>query len=449
MSPSQPPTSPDRIGFGALLTYAAPIVGLTAPLFLVQFFFLKYATDVLLMAPAVVALIFGLGRAWDAVTDPLVGAWSDGTRTRLGRRRPWMLAGIPVTLACYLMIWTPPADLGPNALRLWVGVGLFGFFTGFTAYVVPHMALGAELSDGHHDRSRIFGARQIFFILGMFAAFATMGYVTNSADQRAATSGVVWASLGVFALILLIVPLRVRERGEYQRLAPRHPFRGLLDVLRNPHARIVLFVQFIDSLGAGVIGVLAPYFAQYVLKRPDLIAWLPACFIIASIASVPVWILISRRIGKKQTWLISMLLTGLSFGSQFVLGENDVALAIVILVAAGVSFGAGGVMGPSILADVIDGDELESGERKEGAYSAAWGFAFKAGAAIIVVVTGAVLQLAGFRPNVDQNPAAHLSIRLLVSVLPLVVFLSGAAVFARFRFDHARVRAELDARHAA
>lgn len=443
------PQEPERVGLRVLATYSVPIVGLTSPLFLVQFFFLIYATDVLLMAPAAVALIFGLSRAWDAVTDPIVGAWSDGTRSRWGRRRPWMLAGIPVMLACYLMIWISPAELSTWQLRFWVGAALFGFFTGFTAYLVPHMSLGAELSEGHYDRSRIFGARQMFFVLGMFSAFATMGYVTNSADQRAATSFVVWASLLVFAAILLVPPVLLRERTEYQDRAPQRPFRALLDVVRNRHARIVLFVQFIDSLGAGILGVIAPYFAAYVVKRPDLIATLPAIFVVCGVASVPVWVIISKRFGKKNTWLVSMLLTGAAFGAQIFVGENDVALMSVILVAAGVSFGAGGVMGPSILADVIDWDELQTGERKEGAYSAAWGFAFKAGASIIVVVAGAVLQAAGFQPNVDQNPEAHMAIRLLNSALPFGVFMIGAAVFTRFRFDHAEVRAELDRRAAA
>ena len=344
------------------------------------------------------------------------------------------------------MIWVPPVDLSTWQLRLWVAVGLFGFFTGFTAYIVPHMSLGAELSEDHHDRSRVFGARQIFFVLGMMIAFGTMGYVTNSPDQRAATAFVVWPSLAVFAAILLVPPLFLRERAAYQRRAPAHPFRALLDPLRNPHARIVLFVQFVDSLGSGVLGVMAPYFARYVVKRPDLIAVLPAFFVVAGILSVPVWVMLSRRFGKKRTWLVSMLMTGCAFGSQFFVGENDVVLASFILVAAGLSFGAGGVLGPSILADVIDWDELQTGERKEGAYSAAWGFSFKAGAAIIVVVAGAVLQAAGFEPNVDQNQAAHLAIRLLNSALPFSAFMIGAVVFSRFSFDHAQVRAELDRR---
>ena len=437
---------PERAEWRVIGAYAAPVFGLASPLFFVQFFFLKYATDVLLMAPAVVALIFGLSRLWDAITDPIVGVWSDGTRTRLGRRRPWMLAGIPVVLLGFVMIWVPPRDLGDVALGLWVAVALLVFFTGFTAWIVPHMSLGAELSQGYHDRSRIFGARQVFFTLGMFVAFGLIGYVTNSPDQRLAAGRVAMLAAIVAAGILLIPPLVLRERPEYQGRGADKPFGAMVDVLRNPHARIVLFVQFIDSLAAGILGVIAPYFAEYVLKRPDLIAVLPACFIVSAVASVPVWVLISHRLGKKNTWLLSMVLTGLAFGSQFFVGENDVWLAATILVAAGVSFGAGGVLGPSILADVIDWDELQTGERKEGAYFAGWGFAFKAGAAAIVVVAGAVLQATGFQPNVDQAPPAQMAIRLLNSALPLGVFLLGAAVFTRFRFDHAehaRVRAEL------
>ncbi|MBW2279691.1 MAG: MFS transporter [Deltaproteobacteria bacterium] len=437
---------PARVEWRVLGAYAAPTLGLASPLFFVQFFFLKYATDVLLMAPAAVALIFGLSRLWDAVTDPVVGVWSDATRSRLGRRRPWMLAGTPVVLVGFVMIWVAPRGLGEVGLGLWVGAALVAFFTGFTAWIVPHMSLGAELSDGHHDRSRIFGTRQVFFMLGMFVAFGLIGYVTNSADQRVAAARAAIIVAVVCAGVLLVPPLVLRERPEYQGRGAERPFRAIADVFRNPHARIVLFVQFIDSLAAGILGVIAPYFAEYVLKRPDLIALLPACFVVSSVASVPVWVMISHRLGKKNTWLLSMVMTGLAFGSQIFVGENDVLLASLILVAAGVSFGAGGVLGPSILADVIDWDELQTGERKEGAYSAGWGFSFKAGAAAIVVFAGAVLQATGFEPNVDQAPPAHMAIRLLNSALPFGVFLLGALVFTRFRFDsaeHARVRAAL------
>src|ERR1700687_5557824 len=85
-----------RVPLATVLSYGPPIFGLTAPFFFVQFFFMKFATDVLLIAPATIGLVFALGRAWDAVSSPIAGTWSDRTRTRIGRRRPWMLGAIPV-----------------------------------------------------------------------------------------------------------------------------------------------------------------------------------------------------------------------------------------------------------------------------------------------------------------------------------------------------------------
>jgi GPH family glycoside/pentoside/hexuronide:cation symporter len=164
-----------RVRAGALVAYAVPAAGAAFHLFFIQFYFLKFATDVLLAAPGVIGLIFGLSRVWDAVSDPLVGYWSDGTRSRLGRRRPWMLLGIPLLAAFSLMVWSPPAGLTPIGLTLWTAVAMFGFYTSLTFYLVPHHSLGAELSDDHHERTRVFGAQRATFVLGMLIAFAAIG----------------------------------------------------------------------------------------------------------------------------------------------------------------------------------------------------------------------------------------------------------------------------------
>jgi GPH family glycoside/pentoside/hexuronide:cation symporter len=195
-----------------MLAYAPPIFGVSTMLFFVQFFFLKFATDVLLLAPAIVGLIFALGRLWDAVTDPLVGTWSDRTRTRLGRRRPWMLVGAPLLGLTFAMTYMPPPSLSGGALVAWSTVALFGFYAALTAYLVPHQALGAELTPDHHDRSRIFGLRHASFTLGMMLAFGGMQFVNNAAEPRAAAAVLVTAVGIVFSIVLLLTPWRVRER---------------------------------------------------------------------------------------------------------------------------------------------------------------------------------------------------------------------------------------------
>ncbi len=437
-----------RVPLTTVLAFGGPLFALSSTLFFVQFFFLKFATDVLLIAPVVVGTLFALGRVWDAVSDPIVGTWSDRTRLRLGRRRPWMLAALPVLALTFAMVWMPPARLVGAELVAWIAVALFGFYTAFTAYIIPHQSLGAELSTDHHDRSRIFGVRHASFLLGMMIAFACMQVVRNAESQREA-AGEVAVVVIVIMLVLIIPPGLVRERAEYQGRGAAHPFRALGDVLRNPHGRLFMLVHTIEMMGSGVLGILSPYMIEYVLKRPDLIGPLPAVYVVCSAVSIPVWVRLSRRFGKRNSWMAAMVVTGLSFGGTFMVGENDVVPMIMLLVFAGTAAGCGGTVGPSILADVIDYDEYMSGERKEGVYSAAWGFTLKAGHALVILLVGAVLEFSGFRPNVDQTATADLALRGLYAGLPLTAFLTGAFLFRHFRLDqkeHARIRAELDLR---
>jgi Na+/melibiose symporter-like transporter len=315
----------DGVPLRTLLAYAPPVVGLSAPLFMVQFYFLNFATDVLLLTPFVVSVLFATGRVWDAISDPIVGTLSDRTQTRLGRRRPWMLAGILPLMMSLLMIWSPP-DLTAGMLYAWLTLGLFTFYTAFTMFSVPHSALGAELTTDHHDRNRIFGAQGAAFTLGMMMAFGGMQYVTNASAPREAAGQLVWVAVFVLPFILLIPPTQLRERVEYQGRGAASSMGAMRDVLKNPHARLLLTAQFIQLMGSGVLGIMAPYLMRYVLKRPDLIGVLPALFVLCSISSIPIWVRLSRRFGKRNVWVTGMIGSGLSFGSILLIGEGDYIL---------------------------------------------------------------------------------------------------------------------------
>lgn len=441
----------DRVPLETLLSWAPPIAGISSALFFVQFFFLKFATDVLLIAPAVVGVIFAAGRLWDAFSDPLVGTLSDRTQTSIGRRRPWMFAAVPLLLLFVWMIWVPPASLSGGQLTAWVTVALFGFYTAFTFYQVPHLSLGAELTTDHHDRTRIFGVQSAAFNLGMVFAFGAMQFVMTSDDQRAATQVAAVVLCGIMAAILFIPPVRVRERAEYQGRGASSPYGAMRDVFRNPDALRLFSVQCVLMIGISVIGLLSPYLMQYVLKRPDMVAPLPALFLVFSIGSIPIWVRVSRRFGKRSTWAASMVVGAVGFGCMGLAGEGDVLLLALLLPVAGFATGCGGVLGPSILADVIDGDELATGERKEGAYNAAFGFAIKIANAFMILITSLVLQVLDFQPNVEQSDAVKIALRMLYGVLPFAMFLVAALVLRGFGLneaEHARIRLELDRREA-
>ncbi len=436
----------ERVPLRTVLSYGPPIFGLSGLLFFIQFFFLKFATDVLLLAPATVGVIFALGRAWDAFSDPIVGTLSDRTRSFLGRRRPWMLAAIPILGLGFAMTWMPPEAIDGTALYAWIGLALFVFYSGYTAYAIPHASLGAELTPDHHDRSRVFGVRHASFMFGIIFAFSGMQFVENAEDSRAAATWFAWVSILVMTIVLLIPPFCVRERPENYGRGGQSSFRAMADVLRNPHARLLLAVTFVEIAGTSVLGIVAPYLIVYVLKRPDLIGPLPGLFLVSSIVSIPLWVRASRRFGKRDVWIVAMVGLASFFGASFFVGEGNVALLAVLFALAGVSAGCGGAIGFSMLADVIDYDEYRSGERKEGAYAAAQGFATKAANTTIILLTGFVLQHSGFVPNVEQTRTAKLAISGLLAGVPFSMFIVGAVLLSRFRLDsheHARIREEL------
>lgn len=433
-------TGDPRVGMARLLAYGGPVVGLAYLLFFVQFYFLKYATDVLLLPPAVVGGLFALAKLWDATSNPLVGSWSDRSRSRLGRRKPFLFGALPLVVAGYVMLWNPPAALAGTALVAWVGVALLLFFSAFVLYAIPHAALGAELSPDSHERTRLFGARQISFTLGMLLAFGAIQVAMNAAEPRALTATIALPGALVAALLLAITPLTVPEpparRGGQSLLA------GLRDVAANRPARILLFVWFVESVGVGAVGTMAPYVAEYLLQRADIVGSLPAAYVISGIVTIPLWVRISRRYGGRDTWLAAMLLAAAAFGGLLFVGAGDVALVIVLLTVAGCAMGCGSVLSSSLMADIIDLDEQRTGERKEGVYSAAMMFMLKIGNSLSTVASGLVLDAAGFVPNAEQSADSLFGMRLLIGGLPCLGFLIGAALFARFplgRKPHAKM----------
>ena len=260
---------------------------------------------------------------------------------------------------------------------------------------------------------------------------------------------VVYLALPLAAMLMLVPPVLLRERPEFRGRGARDPRSAMRDVWRNPHARVLLIVLFIEALGGAVIGVLAPFLAKYVLKAPHAVALLPGFYVLATIASVPLWVRLSRRFGKPRTWLVGMVGGALAFGSTVFAGEGDVALISGMLLVAGLFAGSGGALSQSVLVDVMDFDEYATGERKEGAYAASAGFAFKAAAGCTVALTGFALQASGFEPNAEQAPQALWTLKLLFAGGPLLGNGIGALIFTRFKLDsaeHARIRSELERR---
>lgn len=453
---------PHRVPGRMVLAYGAPAVGAGYMYLLLGLYVMKFSTDVLLIAPAAMGLIFGFSRIWDAISDPLVGYLSDRTKTRLGRRRSWLIGSIvPISLA-FVMVFSPPDALEGGALVAWMAVAIVGFYSAMTMFFVPHLSLGAELSTNYHERSRLFGVRHACYTFGMILSLASFYFLIMAEQQGAgAVRGLAFQlSLGTAVMtggLIAYAGMQLREPAEYQGRMNQNPFRAFADIWQNPHARLLIIVTFIEHIGSAAIGVLTLYVAQYVVGAPGLAPLFILCYMVPSTISVPMWIPLSRRFGKVRLWMFSMLLTGVSFGAMFALPflGSLAAKSIYIAVAAafaGLAAGCGGTLSPSVQGDVIDYDEYMTGERKEGSYFAAWNFVHKGGMGVMLLLTGFVLQFAGFVPNQPQSMDVQVAMVTLYGLFPLVCYLVGALLFSRFALDeraHAEIRRELDRRSDA
>ncbi len=448
---TQPVEEPERLATSVIWLYCLPTMGIGVTGLLFSMYLMKYSTDVLLIAPATMGVIFGVSRFWDAVSDPMVGYMSDLTRSSMGRRRVWMLASaLPVGIGIF-GLWSPPESLGPVAIVVWMVVALLLYETASTAFFVPHGALGVELTPNYHERTRLFGYRHLLTAFGLIAGLGVFQWVSSAEDIRTAAF---WMSIicgGGVAGLIFYSSLRLRERPDYQGRGGTAFKATFTDVVRNPHARVLLFVYGIETFGVASIAMLVPYVTEYGFGAKEITVPLIASYFVPQFALTPMWIALSRRFGKKPLWLGAMIVTMLAFAGFFFLPERVTVWLFLLAGLLGFAGGCGAVVAPSINADIVDWDEMQTGERKEGAYLALWNFVRKAAGGLTAVLTGFALSLANFEPNVEQTDEVKLVIRVLFSIVPATCYLIGAIVFARFAFnekEHAEVRRLLDEREA-
>ncbi len=445
----------ESLTFALICTYAAPGVGFRLMGLLFGTYLMKFATDVLLIAPAVMGSLIAASRLWDAISDPLAGYFSDRTQSRFGRRRIWLYcSAVPMGIGL-IMLWSPPTVLEGVQLVAWMALALWIYETASTAFFVPHGALGAELTPNYHERTRFFGYVHMIGALGSVGGLLFLYILTDAEDKRAmAMTLSMIAGISVTSLVL-ISTYYLPERADFQGRATSNPFKSMVDIVRNPHAVLLLVVIGIETFGAASIGLLVPYMVDYVIPEeliPFSIAiYMPALlatYTVPQIAFAPVWIKLGRVIGKKRLWGMSLWATaGIFIGFYFSL---DMPILIWILsFLLGVVSGVGSVVYPSIQADGIDYDEYLTGERKEGVYLAALNLVRKSAASVTAFITGIVLQTVGFEPNVEQSLATQEALRALFALLPAACYIFGAIAFLRFTLtedEHERIRDAIEAR---
>ena len=415
----------EKVPFFKKLTYAMPAFSLAVVGIPVYVYLPKFYTDVVGIEIASLGIILFSVRIFDAVTDPAIGYISDRTRTKSGRRRPYIALGsIFVAMAMYFLFNPPVAS--PVFETIWFAVFIYALFLFWTIVVVPYESLGPEITFDYNDRTSLFALRDGLLIAGTLLAASSPAIVqwifSLSADADGERAKFFWISILYAPLIIVTCWWCVLSIKEIPQSTPEQRgslWQGVRQVTRNRPFMILLVAYTISAIGNNLPATLILYYVQYVLKS-DLADLFLLIYFASGILFLPGWIMVSRKTGKKFAWLASMAINTGAFIGVFFLGPGDTIVYGVLVFLSGIGFGATLAIPSAIQADVIDYDELLTGERREGQYIGLWSISKKLAAAIGVGIGLSALGLAGYTPNIEQSDQVLLTLRALYALVPSI-----------------------------
>lgn len=378
-------------------------------------------------------LILLLARMFDGVTDPVIGILCDKYHLRGKRRKPWIALGAIIAgIGLYMVLNPPPSVIG-SYLFGWSAV----LYVGWTMVSVPYMAWGAELSTDYNERTRITSWRESLALLGIVGAGALAASTAGLGLSEAQSIGVLaWTTiaLGVIfiPLMFLFVPEQSLDREEPRQTVGYHQFMLLRTLLRNRLFLRLLSAWFLNGLANGIPAALFFIYLEHglgaeVQQRPLFIL----LYFVSAIVAVPLWLLVSRSIGKHRAWCLAMLGACMAFITVPFMPEGALFAFSVVCVITGMALGADLALPPSIQADVIEYDELRSGQEQAGLQFALWSMSTKLALAIAVGLALPGLEMTGFDPSAP-TASGILSLTVIYSIVPVVIKLMAIAVVWSF-----------------
>ncbi len=412
-----------------------------------SFWLMNFLTDEVRLSAALAGTALLVGKIWDAVIDPFIGHLSDRTHTRWGRRRPYLLLfSIPFGIA-FVFMFTNPGIPDQAGKFIWVMLIYVLLCTFYSFTNIPYNALLPEMSDDYNERTSISGFKQVFAVLGtLLGAGAALPIMGMFATRTAGFAGMaaVFGFLG--ALSLLVTFFSVREPMQIIQPVGIKIWKSLKDVFANRPYMLLLASWFTNSTAVAVAESMLIYYYKYIFQDEAAVTLAMISLLVATILTFPLWIWISKKIGKKSAYFIGMSLTivtilVIAFAADL-LGVNG---TLALMVAAGVGFAAHYVLPWSMAPDTIEYDYARSGVRREGIYYSVWTFVIAFGGALAGFLVGQGLEIFGYVPDAVQSARSILGIRLLIGPLPAVLFLLGNFAIAYYPLTRKRYE-EIQAR---
>jgi GPH family glycoside/pentoside/hexuronide:cation symporter len=474
-NPSIPPTTPksEKLSLSTKLAYGAGDLGPAITANVGVFFALFFFTNVAGLNPGLAGSILMIGKIWDAVNDPMVGVLSDRTKSPWGRRLPWMLYGaIPFGIFFFLQ-WIVPRFSANDSANDW---GLFWYYVivailfniFYTVVNLPYTALTPELTQDYNERTTLNSFRFTFSIggsiLSLFIALGVFSLLKIERTQQYLVLAGICTVLSVLPLFWCVWGIRDRVLAfEAKRIETEEPEslpipEQLRIAFSNRPFVYVVGIYLCSWLGVQVTASILPYFVVNWMGLSEPTFNLVAIAVQGTaIITLFIWSAISQRLGKKAVYFMGMAVWIIAQAGLFFLQPGQVGLMYFLAVLAGFGVSTAYLIPWSMMPDVIELDELNTGQRREGIFYGFMVFLQKLGLALGLFLVGQALEIAGFIATVPGQPAptqpdsALLAIRIAIGPLPTLALICGL-VLAYFypitREVHAEILLKLKERHS-
>jgi glycoside/pentoside/hexuronide:cation symporter, GPH family len=413
------------------IAYSAGNLGVALFFNTTQTWLIFFYVDIVRLDARLVGLAFALAYGvWNAINDPVVGMLSDRTRTRWGRRVPFIALGTPFLLVLFFLVWSPPLGGHPLAdprswgLLAWFAVVIALFDLANTAVSVPYVSLFPELYPQLRERTEVSIYRQVAAMIGTALGLAVMPLLVGGIGRRAGTlagwrgAGLVLGAVGAASLGVSLMGSREPARVEPKHAMPILQALKATLVNRSFLAYMVadLMINFIWSW----LSAMVPFFCKYVINATDAqTSILFAGMIATALALYPAWRWVALRIGSRATLALSVSLFVVFLLPVLVV--RTLPQAIVMMLLVGTAHSGMTLVREILLGDVIDEDELATGRRREGSYFGVCAFIERLVMILIGGATGLVLTLSRYDAAAATQPdTVSLGIRLGMTVLPIV-----------------------------
>jgi Na+/melibiose symporter and related transporters len=355
---------------------------------------------------------------WDAVNNPMAGYLSDRTRTRYGRRRPWIFFSTPAFMLVFIMVFSVPKGLGNTELFVWLLTSLILFEGIATLLWVNYGALFPELFQGDRLRAKASAVQQGFQIVAILIGTALTPILYEEI-------GFGWMSVIyslVFGVFMTWFALSVREKESVHQEAPLPLIAAFRETLKNKPFWIFNIAGSFAQTVNGLLAALLPFYAKYVLNISEgEVSILMGAVFVSIIPLVAVWYLISRKLGGLHSWRLALAVYGISVIPLWFAGNLGSGILAGILVGFGM---AGFLVTPAMLSSrIIDLDAERTGRRREGIYTAVAGFITRSSGLIAAVAFWIVGLIYGYQSGDDPGPHPETVFRVLICVVPLILLM--------------------------